>query len=359
MNKKILFITNGFGMGGAEKVLIDIVRTLVEAHFVVEVLTFTNSGALKEEMEKTCDVFTLFNSKLHFLVFRKLRPYRRYRINKFVSTQRYDFVVGFMEGKPTTLLADINIKIRKIAWIHNDFTKLNIGLLKSEMHNMYETVNRIVCVSHDAQQAFFKSIPELNVNSQVIYNLIDEANVKALSEAKEIKNDVFTFLNVGMLRKQKSQYRLVHIAERLKKEGYDFQIHIIGDGPLRSYLENLIDQLHVRDKITLLGLKENPYPYIKACDCFVLASDFEGYGIVIKEALFLKKLVLTTDVVGPGEILEDGKYGLIVDISEDALFKKMQEILDGKYDYNVIRTNVEQYRGDNDKIKRQLCELFA
>lgn len=358
MKKKILFITNDFGMGGAEKLLIDIVGTLLDAHFDVDVLAFFNRGALKNEMRKLCHVYTLFDSELHFLIFRKLSPYRRFLVNNFVTTHGYDFAVGFMEGRPAGLLSDISVDVYKISWIHTDFMQLDIGLSATETRAIYTGINKIVCVSRDAEQSFIKKISPLPASSQVIYNLIDEDKVDALSRKTEIKNNAFTFLTVGMLRREKGHIRLVRIAARLKDAGYNFQMHIIGDGPLRQTLEELINQLQVGDRVALLGLKSNPYPYIKACDCFVLASDFEGYGIVIKEALFLKKLILTTDVVGPREILEDGKYGLLVDNNEDALFEKMKVILDGQNDFREIRANINRYRGDNGQIKQQLCELF-
>ncbi len=346
-------------MGGAEKLLVDIVRTLVVAGFHAEVLVFFRRGALKDEMERLCTVYTLFESRFHFLIYRKLRPYRRYLINNFIRTHEYDFVVGFLEGKPTALLSDIQCDVSKVAWVHSDFTKLDIGLTEAELKKIYEAVDRVVSVSKAAEQSFFACLPDLHIDSRVIYNLIDEEKILTLSTYEEVRNTKFTFLSVGMLRKEKCHDRLIRIASRLKKTGYDFQIKIIGDGPLRNYLENLIDQLQVGDCVTLLGLNENPYPYIKACDCFVLASNFEGYGIVIKEALLLKKLILTTDVVGPREILEDGKYGLIVENKEEALFDKMSEILEGKNDYDQILSNVNNYQGDNETIKRQICELFS
>lgn len=84
------------------------------------------------------------------------------------------------------------------------------------------------------------------------------------------------------MRPQKRQDRLIHIAKNLKDDGYDFKIQIIGNGPEEDKIKSLIDELDVSDKIELLGLKTNPYPYIKNADCFVLSSEFEGFGIAVK-----------------------------------------------------------------------------
>lgn len=354
--QKILFITNSFGMGGAEKVLLDIVKAQ-KKKYGIHVLAFEDIGPLKEGMHDNCKVISLFNSGLHYLVFRKIKVYRKYLINKIVHNNKYDVVVGFMEGKSTDLVADIDVNVCKIGWVHSDFRKLDIGVNEREMYNMYSAMDKIVCVSNDAKKAFLEKFSILKADFHVIYNLIDEKTIK-LSTKETVSNNCFTFLNVGMLRKEKCQDRLIRIAAKLKKQKYNFQIQIIGDGPLMSYLSNLIEKLMLSDKVVLLGMKQNPYPYIKACDCFVLSSNYEGYGIVVKEALFLKKLILTTDVVGPREILEDGRFGVIVDNNEDALFHKMKEILDSKSDYPEILDNLDHYQGDNDLIKKQLSRLF-
>jgi glycosyltransferase involved in cell wall biosynthesis len=359
--EKILFVTNSFGMGGAEKVLLDIVCSL-NKKFDVHVLVFHNRGPLKKEMEKHCQVFTLFTSPLHYLLFRKIDSYRRFRVNSFVAENNYKTVVGFMEGKSTDLVAEIGVKIQKIAWVHNDFRKLDIFTDNAEAFSVYNKMDSIVFVSGDAKKAFLEKFADIHSHLNVIYNVIDENNIIRLSGEHGVeKNTKFTFLNVGMLREQKCQDRLVRVARRLKDLGYDFQIQIIGNGPLHGYLSELIVTSDVLDHVFLLGMKENPYPYMKTCNCFVLCSDYEGYGIAVKEALFLKKLVLTTDVVGPREILENGKYGLIVENNEDSLFQMMQHILDLHRENREIDVmqNVIHYQGDNEHIREQLTSLFT
>ena len=84
----------------------------------------------------------------------------------------------------------------------------------------------------------------------------------------------------------------------------------------------------------------------------------EGYGIVIKEALFLQTKVITTDVVGPREILENGKYGIIVDNNDESLKYALEEILNNKEKYKELENILKQYKGDNEKIKSQTLMLL-
>jgi glycosyltransferase involved in cell wall biosynthesis len=358
--EKILFITNSFGMGGAEKVLLDIVATLKRS-FEVHVLVFHNRGALKMEMEKHCRIFTLFDSAFHYLLFRKIAAYRHFRVNSFVAGNAYKTVVGFMEGKSTDLVAEMGVKVRKIAWVHNDFRKMDMMSDTAQVSRVYSRMDTIVFVSCDARAAFLERFAPTASHLEVIYNLIDEdAILRQANQHQVEKSAAFTFLNVGMLRKQKCQDRLVRIAGRLRDLGYDFRIQIIGHGPLHGYLSDLIAATGVEDRVFLLGMKQNPYPYMKSCDCFVLCSDYEGYGIVIKEALLLNKLVVTTDVVGPREILADGRYGLIVENDEEALFQMMRHLLDvhGENGHAEVMANIMQYQGDNETIRQQLNALF-
>jgi glycosyltransferase involved in cell wall biosynthesis len=232
----------------------------------------------------------------------------------------------------------------------------------TEAIGIYKKMDTIVFVSGDAKTAFLERFPAIHSHFEIIYNIINENSIIVQANAFEVERSAkFTFLNVGMLRKEKCQERLVRIARRLKDLGYDFQVQLIGDGPMYVYLSELITTSGVQDYVSLLGLKENPYPYMKGCDCFVLPSDYEGYGIAVKEALFLKKLILTTDVVGPREILDDGRFGLIVENDEDSLFRMMRHILDMHYDnreFDVMR-NVKEYQGDNENIQQQLITMFS
>ena len=358
---KVLFVTNSFGMGGAEKVLVDIVKAL-EKHIVVHILVFHNRGPLKGEMEKHCSVFTLFSSWLNYLVFRKCRLYRLFLLNRFIVQHQYKTVVGFMEGKSTDLVAEITADVRKIAWVHNDFRKLDLLEDTEKVYATYRTMDAIIFVSHDAKKAFLERFSNVKSNLSVIYNLIDENKIQAMSTEYEVERSTkFIFLNVGMLRKQKRQDRLVRIAARLQALKYDFQVQLIGGGPLFGALADLIVATGVQNCVVLLGMLENPYPCMRACDCFVLCSEYEGYGIAVKEALFLKKLVITTDVVGPREILADGRYGLIVENNEEALFSMMKSILDARLENREIEVlrNIDAYCSDNEVIRKQLIELFT
>ena len=191
-----------------------------------------------------------------------------------------------------------------------------------------------------------------------MYNLIDEKNILEKAREKVEKNEVFTFVNVGKMRKQKRQDRLVEIARDLKEEGYKFKIQIIGNGPEENNIKSLIKEYNVGDVVELKGLQLNPYPYIKNADIVVVSSDFEGYSIAIKEALLLKKVVVSTDVSGVKEMFENGKYGIISKVDTEDLKGKMRDILENKIDTKTIEKNLEEFDCGNNKIIENLEEII-
>lgn len=355
--KKILIFGYTLEMGGAEKALVDTLNFL-KNKYEIDLYLLEKKGVLLEKIPKNINVYQMKNNIVSYIFFRFVPFFRKKKINKIANKKDYDCAIGYMEGRCGTWIADVNKNLKKIAWIHNDVSKFDIGIKEEEIIDTYNKIDKIICVSKDAKKNFCNKykIPESKV--EVIYNLIDEKDISKKANAKQIKNDVFTFVNVAKMRDQKRQDRLVNSAVYLKEKGYKFKIQLIGDGPNLNKISDLVKNNNVEDCVEILGLKENPYPYVKAADFFVLCSEMEGYSIVTKEALFLKKKIVTTDVVGPREILEQGKYGLIIPNKDSELTKILEDILKNPKKYDYLDKNIKNYKGDNENIKKQLLELI-
>ena len=90
---------------------------------------------------------------------------------------------------------------------------------------------------------------------------------------------------------------------------------IVGDGPDLELLEEYIKKLKLEQRVFFLGRKNNPYVWIDNCKLFVLSTKFEGFGLVLTESMILNKKVISSNcLVGPKEILENGKYGKLFEI---------------------------------------------
>lgn len=354
--KKLLVFGYTMQMGGAEKALLNILNILVK-HYEIDLVLIKAQGILMKDIPQGVNVIEIRKNIFDYALFRFIPYFRRKKIRK-ITNKNYEYAIAFMEGRAATWLTDMKSDCHKIAWIHNDVSKFDIGISEKEIINTYSKVDKIIVVSKQSRDSF---IEKYNINSdkiQVIYNLIDENDIINKSKKEKVEKAKFTFINVAKMRYQKRHDRLLEAAAILKNEGYDFNLWLIGNGPLENDVKNKIEELNLNDCVTLYGLKENPFPYIKASDFFVMSSDHEGYPLSLLESLILKTPVISTDVSGAREILKE-KYGFICDISLDGLVNAMRNVLENKDEQiSIIKQNLNSYMGANGNIKRELNSLF-
>lgn len=354
--KKVVIYGYNMEMGGAEVALINVIN-LIKDKCHIDLVLLEKKGILMDSIPKEVNVIEIKTNLVKYALFRFIPYFRKIIINK-IAEMKYDLGIAFMEGRAATFLADLDQDCKKIAWIHNDVNKFDIGIKEKEIIDSYNKVDKIVAVSIQSQENFCKKYNFTEDKVTVIYNLIDEEAILKKSLEFEPEKKEFTFVNVAKMRPQKRHDRLLQAVKTLKEEGYNFKLWLIGNGPLEEEVKSMVKEYEIEDYVDLLGLKSNPFPYIKQADYFVMSSDHEGYPLSLLEALLLKTKIITTDVSGAREMLGDNKYGYIVDISLEALTDKMREVIKDKKEYKKIDKNLKTYKGSNENIKKQLLEIF-
>jgi glycosyltransferase involved in cell wall biosynthesis len=93
----------------------------------------------------------------------------------------------------------------------------------------------------------------------------------------------------------------------------------------------------------MLGFTDNPYPYFKNADFYILSSRYEGFPTVIFEAITLKKKIISTEVSGANEMLNDGELGLIVENSEEGIYNGMKKALSEPEFFNKYTERLMNY----------------
>ena len=357
MKKKLLFFGYTMDMGGAEKVMADFLKIL-QPHYEIDVALLQAKGELMQEIPENVGVIQMRNGLLPYTLFRYVPFYRKWKINQIANRKDYFAAIGFIEGRSATWVADIKKDLRKIAWVHNDVDHFHIGIGEKEILSSYAKLDTIVTVAEQSKESFARKYGFPQEKIEVLYNLIDEESILRKSTEPVETNEVFTFVNVGRMRPQKRQDRLVEIARRLKGEGFQFKIQILGNGPEEEKIRQLVAEKQVDDVVELKGLVLNPYPYIKQADCVVVSSDFEGYSIAVKEALFLGKAIVSTDVSGVREIFEENKYGIVTQRSTDDLHRNMRAVLTGETDLKAIETRLQSFDGSNGAIIQKLFSII-
>ncbi|MDR4216127.1 hypothetical protein COJ92_12155 [Priestia megaterium] len=190
--------------------------------------------------------------------------------------------------------------------------------------------------------------PNLKEKTTVFYNIIDERKLETMTVKSEGFNDQFNgtrILTVGRLTSQKGQDIIPRVLIKLKAEGINVRWYCLGDGENRSELQNLIKKHNLEEYFILLGIKNNPYPYVKECDIYVQLSRHEGYCITLAEARAFNKPIVTTDFVGAREQIEHGENGLITKFDEKELFSAIKVLIENvnlryEFENNFKKENV-------------------
>jgi glycosyltransferase involved in cell wall biosynthesis len=145
-------------------------------------------------------------------------------------------------------------------------------------------------------------------------------------------------ISVGALKRQKNHALLIRAFSHLTRE-LDATLVILGEGDLRGELETLVKAKGLEGRVLMPGFVDNPAPWYRTADLFVLSSDYEGFGMVIVEALACGVPVISTDCPsGPAEILENGRYGRLVPIGDEhALARAIGEELGSAHDREALK----------------------
>lgn len=344
MMKKVLFIMPALSGGGAEKVLIDILKNIDRSRYDLTLLLeykedvytssvpdyvkvislYRKSNIWIERLHRGLGIlhcYNLFHSLIYCLAFLWL-----------LRGKTFDTMVSFMEGEAVRIHSYLNHKAKKnVSWIHIDFKKKHwsLGFFRNRRHeqNCYSQMDEIVFVSEDARRSFLEIYP-CNENTTVLYNLIDRNEIFQLAQTQEIAKDKMTICMVGRLNRQKRYDRALEVMRRLKDDGIEVDLWILGVGELEQQLKSRCEELGISDMIRFWGFVRPPYPYMRAADIYLSTSEAEGYPLVLCEALCLGLPVVATDITGSHEMLDESKYGLLVKEDVEDIYGGLKKMLE-------------------------------
>ena len=224
--------------------------------------------------------------------------------------------------------------------------------------NAYSKFHEVLCVSKIVRDGIEKKYGVKN--AKVIYNPINREKILKLSNERidDIKStSKFKLISVGRLSEEKGYDRLLRVFKRLNDEGLDLQLSIIGSGEKYNELNDYIEKNNLKDKVFLLGYRENPYKYVKNSDLFVCSSISEGFSLVTGEAMAAGVPVISVNCPGPNEVLEFGKYGMLVNNDEDSLYDGIKELIDNKQLYDKYK-GAAITRGQMFSVKNFIRDVY-
>lgn len=363
--KKLVFFINSLGMGGAEKVLLAYVKSLVtEYGYQVTVVTNENSENcyLCDEVKKYADYQFLTDdntdASVGFLAKFKKSIQRKYRISKIIK--KNDILIDFLDADFSKYLC--KYKNEKITWLHLSYNRLKID--KRDVSKKISNYNKVISICKDICTEINDENPEWNNRVELIYNPFDfySLDIKSnenLDENTEYEKILFSssyYLTVSRLNEQsktKDITTLLHAYAYAKDHGLKEKLVIIGDGPDRHKLELLSKKLQLENDVYFLGEKKNPYIWMKKARTFILSSRAEGFPTVLIEAMYFNGSLISTDCpTGPREILKNGEIGTLCELgSPTSLGNAM---LNPPIKNDPIEANV--YRKESSMMK--LCKII-
>lgn len=333
---KILFMIHDLSVGGAEKVLVNLVNNIDREKFEITVISLFGGGVNEQFLKKHIKYKAVFkktfrgNSKI-------MKLFSPETLHKLFVKDKYDIEVSYLEGPAARIISGCpHSETKLVSWIHVEQHTKKVASIAfrnyAESKKCYEKFDKTVCVSEFVKKDFSELYPTLK-NIQVLYNTNEtDLILKEMQEPVEdnlFNNDEIKIAGVGKIVPVKGFDKLARIHNRLKSEGYPVHCYVLGKGSEQEKIEKYLEENGLKDSFTFLGYKTNPYKYVARCDMFVCASTAEGFSTAATEALLVGVPVVTTDVSGMREMLgENNEYGIVTENNEEALYQGIKKLLD-------------------------------
>jgi glycosyltransferase involved in cell wall biosynthesis len=332
---RIALFFHDLGMGGAERVMLQLAHGFIEAGHDVDLVLAHAEGPLRSELPLKARIIDFETaSPLTMLV--KLTQYLRAEkpqalLSPFEVTSVIAIAAKRIARVPTRIIVRISVHLSQ----NKRAQKWKKRLEQFMVSRMYPLADEIITVSHGVAEdlAVYAGIPRERI--RVIYNPV-LSNQLITSAEQPVAHPFFAdrqcpvILGVGRLTEQKDFFTLIRAFDILHKE-VPSRLIILGDGEQRQKLEELIQESGLQDWVDLPGFEINPYSFMKQASIFVLSSKWEGLPNVLIQALACGCPVISTDCLsGPSEILNGGEYGTLVPVGDiNAMASAMQAVLNG------------------------------
>ncbi|MGG1629489.1 glycosyltransferase [Rossellomorea sp. NRS-1567] len=357
MNKKnLLFVIDSLEVAGAEKSLVSLLSLLNYSQYNVDLMLFSHGGTFEKLLPKEVNVlkplkystfaklsikrallkslekgyFRMLISRISYSMEIKRKQYSnrgKARIfwdklsnNIEKNPKTYDIAISYAQGVPTFYVAEKVKAKKKLAWVNVSYRLT--GKDKVFQKKYYDQYDKIVGVSESTKEIFLETFPEYRSKMEVIYDINNPQFISDMADIGDGYEDYFDgvrILTIGRLARQKGYDIALEACKKLKEKGINFKWYVLGKGPLEEEIRQYVVTHDLTDHFILLGVKANPYPFIKKSDIYVQTSKFEGFGLAIAEARMLNVPVVTTNFDAVYNQMVQNKNGLVVNMDSESV----------------------------------------
>ena len=269
--------------------------------------------------------------------------------------EEYDLAIAYIEGGAAHYVAERVRAKRKVAFIHSDL--IQGGYTAALNRKCYDAFCRIFCVSESVLSSFLKLYPEHREKTEVMYNLLDVDRIMSMSRIPGGFSDPFDgvrLLTIGRLVVPKALDVSVKALSILKERGVRARWTVLGEGEERTSLESMIQELGLAEDFLLPGVTDNPYPFLRQTDIYLHCSRSEGRSVALSEAMCLGCAVIASDCDGNRGQVTDGVDGLLVPLDAKAIADAVERLLSDKDLCERLKKNAAAKKPDSQNLKRLL-----
>ena len=316
----IALVIGSMRTGGAERAFLNLSNAFVKAGHRVDLVLVEKTGSFLALLDDGINIVDLNAGQAK----RGVSAFRNYlndvNPNAIIVAQLHVQLMAMMA------VGKANWKGKIILNEQSTFSQNNKGLKKQIQYWLakwfFRKADAITVVSKGAADDFVEYFPSLKSKTTVIYNPIITDQSERLA-AEKIEHDFFkenvpVVVSAGRLVVSKNFPLLIRSFAAVIREK-EARLIILGDGPEKSNLQVLIDNLGLQDSVSLAGETSNTLAFFKQAGTVVLSSDYEGLPAVLIEALYCNCHVISTNCPnGPAEILQEGKFGVLVKMGDEA-----------------------------------------
>ena len=371
---KILIVDKSFAVGGIQTSLINMVKELKD-QYEITVLMFHNGGTLKNRFPEDVKIIEpCFLMRLHGMTAAEAREkgiftygmriltgiFDRVFTNRFSiwvallfrkKLKGYDVAIAFhQEDAPrATVSGFYRFVIKKtdapikLGWIHYMPGAVSFDDRKNIKY--MKKMDKLLCVSKSTAADFASAHPVLADKIDYCYNFHDIEKIKTLSEnepAVHFDKNKFNCFSANRLTAQKAVPRAIRAFAPVLRKNPDVVWYIAGDGNERAECERLIAENGLGEQIILLGALDNPYPYMKQCDLYILPSLAEAAPMVYGEAMICKAPIFTSNSISSVEMVPE-EFGLICENSEEGLRNGFEKLLSNRDILKAYKQNLADF----------------
>lgn len=344
-------VVPSFTGGGAERIAVNLANQYALSGHSVVVVVFNGFGPYREQVSDSVKILDLKSSRVRYVLPRLLKAFREIAPTTVLSVVRLSNVMtgiaGYFYPAARMVFREANTMDGVLK-----LPPLKKWLMLRIMQIAYRRADKIVANSEGTRRSLLTCGVAHQDKVVVIGNPVLPANLEQLSSAVASHRwledkSVKVVLSVGRLHPQKRQDVLIRAFAIVSRGLTDIRLLILGEGSERERLLSLVEELNVSEVVDIVPFSQNPYPYYKNAAVFVLASEWEGFGNVLVEAMACELPVICTDCPGgPREILRGGRFGVLVPVGDvSALSVELSKILtkETKVDLKSAKERAMEY----------------